>query len=186
MPLPLTPSQTVGPFFSFGLCDRPSAELATPDTAGALRIHGTVFDGQGETISDAMIEIWQADPQGHYEGTFGWGRVGTDDAGRYELVTVKPGGVPGPDNRPQAPHLEMLVFARGLLKPLLTRMYFPDEREANASDLVLCGLEPAEAETLVAQTDDGALRFDLRLQGERQTTFFALTQNRAEVGEGVS
>ena len=174
MPLPLTPSQTVGPFFSFGLCEPPAAELVTRDAAGALRIHGTVFDGQGETISDAMIEIWQADAAGRYEAGFGWGRVSTDDAGRYELVTAKPGRVPGPDNRPQAPHLELLVFARGLLKPLLTRMYFPDEAEANASDPVLCGLEPAEVETLVAQNDDGALRFDLRLQGERQTTFFAL------------
>ena len=116
-----------------------------------------------------MVEIWQATAEGVYRGDFGWGRCGTGPDGRFDFVTVKPGGVA------QAPHLTILVFARGLLKPLLTRMYFPDEEVANAADPVLRGIDdPDEVATLVAQVEEDGLRFDIHLQGAEQTTFFAL------------
>jgi protocatechuate 3,4-dioxygenase alpha subunit len=162
---PTTPSQTVGPFFSFGLCARPNADLVTDGT----RIVGRVFDGAGEPVPDAMVEIWQADVEGRYRGDFGWGRCGTDADGRFAFTTVKPGRVDG-----QAPHLVVLVFARGLLKPVLTRMYFPDETEANAGDPVLESVPEEQRATLVARARDDALEFDVHLQGDRQTAFFAL------------
>jgi protocatechuate 3,4-dioxygenase alpha subunit len=155
--LSATPSQTVGPFFSLGLANR--------DLGGSVRIEGRVLDGAGEPVPDALLEIWQADETGVYCGDFGWGRCGTDAEGRYAFTTVKPGPV-----GEQAPHLVVLVFARGLLKPLLTRMYFPDAGD----DPVLAALDDHERETLVARADGDALRFDVRLQGDRQTTFFAL------------
>jgi protocatechuate 3,4-dioxygenase alpha subunit len=132
-----------------------------------------------------MVEIWQANAAGRYahpadtrddipleEGFLGFGRPGTADEGWFEFVTVKPGRVPMPDGRMQAPHLVVGIFARGLLKRLVTRLYFPDEEEANASDPVLSELDEDERATLVARAEDGALRFDIRLQGESQTTFF--------------
>jgi protocatechuate 3,4-dioxygenase alpha subunit len=159
-----TPSQTVGPFFRLGLCERPCSEVVA---GGSVRIEGRVLDGAGEPVPDALVEIWQADETGTYRGDFGWGRCGTDGAGRYGFTTAKPGPVEG-----QAPHLEVLVFARGLLKPLLTRIYFPDD--AHAADPVLSALADEERESLVAEDDGHVLRFDVRLQGDRQTTFFAL------------
>lgn len=175
MALEPTPSQTVGPFFSLGLCGEPSSELVSPDAEGAVRIAGRVLDGAGEPVNDAVVEIWQADADGRYGGEFGWGRCGTDADGRFSFVTVKPGPVPGTAGRVQAPHLTVLVFSRGLLKPVLTRMYFPDEEEANAGDPVLsCAPDPESRATLVADREDGELRFDVRLQGERQTTFFVV------------
>jgi protocatechuate 3,4-dioxygenase alpha subunit len=133
-----------------------------------------------------MIEIWQANAAGRYahpaddreevpleEGFSGFGRSPTDEAGRYELVTVKPGRVPWVDGRLQAPHLLVGVFARGLLRRVATRMYFPGE-DANDEDPVLLGLEPDERATLIARPEDGALRFDIVLQGASQTTFFAV------------
>ena len=165
-----TPSQTVGPFFSFGLCDRPQADLVEPGTEGAVRIEGSVLDGDGNGLGDALVEIWQRDANGEYREGFGWARAGTDPEGHFALTTVKPGAVAG-----QAPHIAVLVFARGLLKPALTRLYFPDEDEANASDPVLAALpDPADRDALVARAEAGVLRFDVRLQGERQTPFFAL------------
>jgi protocatechuate 3,4-dioxygenase alpha subunit len=116
-----------------------------------------------------MVEIWQADAEGRYRGDFGWGRSGTDEEGRFAFTTVKPGAVDG-----QAPHLVVLVFARGLLKPVLTRMYFPDEAEANERDAVLGSVPEEQRATLVAQARDDALEFDVHLQGDRQTAFFAL------------
>jgi protocatechuate 3,4-dioxygenase, alpha subunit len=164
-----TPSQTVGPFFSLGLCGRPANDLVPPDHAGAVTVVGRVLDGAGEPVPDAMVEIWQADEHGAYVEGSGWGRCGTDAAGRWSFRTVKPGPVGG-----RAPHLAVLVFARGLLKPVLTRMYFPDEGPANAADPVLGAIpDRAARETLVAEAEGTALRFDVRLQGERQTTFFA-------------
>ena len=108
------------------------------------------------------------------DGFRGFGRCGTVDDGWFEFTTVKPGRVPMPDGRRQAPHLVVGVFARGLLKRLATRMYFPDEAEANATDPVLAELGVEERATLVAVAEDGGLRFDIRLQGEGQTTFFAV------------
>jgi protocatechuate 3,4-dioxygenase alpha subunit len=135
-----------------------------------------------------MIEIWQANRAGRYahpedgreeisleEGFDGFGRCATDAEGRYEFVTVKPGPVPAPGGSLQAPHIEMSVFARGLLKRLVTRVYFPDEAEANGRDPVLSSIEdPAEREMLVAQAENGSLRFDIHLQGDRQTAFFVV------------
>jgi protocatechuate 3,4-dioxygenase alpha subunit len=183
-----TPSQTVGPFFIIGLPDEGRAELVSPDDSDAVRLRGTVFDGSGEPVVDALVEIWQANRAGRYahpddtreqipleDGFRGFGRCATDRRGRYEFVTVKPGRVPGPNGRPQAPHIEMSVFARGLLKRVATRTYFPDEAEANAADPVLASIgDPADRRTLVAQPDDGGLRFDIHLQGDRQTAFFGV------------
>jgi protocatechuate 3,4-dioxygenase alpha subunit len=164
-----TPSQTVGPFFSLGLCQATQNELADASAPGAVRVTGRVLDGEDSGVPDAIVEIWQADASGTYRDDFGWGRCGTDGDGRYSFSTVKPGPVVE-----QAPQLTMLVFARGLLKAVHTRMYFPDEAEANAADPVLSALDPAERATLVAQSEDGALRFDIRLQGDGQTTFFSV------------
>lgn len=158
-----TPSQTVGPYFAIGLLDRPANELV-PD---GIRIAGRVLDGAGEPVPDAMVEIWQADEEGRYQPDFGWGRSGCDTEGRFSFVTRKPGRVQG-----QAPHVSILVFARGLLKPVRTRMYFPDEEEANAEDPVLSAVE--DGSTLVALEAGDGLEFDIRLQGDGQTVFFAV------------
>jgi protocatechuate 3,4-dioxygenase, alpha subunit len=169
-----TPSQTVGPFFSIGLGVRPQNELVEASTSDAVRLSGSVLDGAGAGVADAMVEIWQADRDGGYRDGFGWGRCGTDGSGRFSFVTVKPGAVADPAGWRQAPHLTVLVFARGLLKPVLTRMYFPDEQPANDADPVLSALGDEARATLVAEPDGDALTFDIRLQGDRQTTFFAL------------
>jgi protocatechuate 3,4-dioxygenase, alpha subunit len=181
-----TPSQTVGPFFGFALPFADSPNLLAPDAPGALRFSGRVLDGSGEPVGDAMIEIWQANANGRYhhpadarervaltEGFDGFGRCCTDAEGRYSFVSVKPGRVPGPGGALQAPHISLGLFARGLLKRLATRIYFPDEEEANADDPVLALLpDDAARATLVAVADEGGLRFDIRLQGDRQTAFF--------------
>ena len=187
MSLPPTPSQTVGPFFAPSLLGENRSELVPPDHPSAIRIMGTIYDGDGEAVPDAMIEVWQANGYGRYahpedtredlpldEGFEGFGRFGTDPHGTFPFITVKPGPVPGPDGASmQAPHIAVSVFARGLLKRLVTRIYFPDETEANAQDPVLLSVEDPELrETLVARDEGDALRFDIRLQGERQTVFF--------------
>ena len=187
-PSGLSPSQTVGPYLSIGLLhDVVTPEVVPRDDPGALVIRGRMLDGAGEPVPDGMVEIWQASPAGRYshpadaredvaleEGFAGFGRSGTEDEGRFELVTVKPGAVPYPDGRLQAPHLVVGVFARGLLKRLATRMYFPDEEAANAADPVLALVAPERRATLVAVQEDGLLRFDIRLQGADETVFFAV------------
>jgi protocatechuate 3,4-dioxygenase, alpha subunit len=178
----LTPSQTVGPFFAIGLLDVIGPEVVAPGTPGAIQIEGRLLDGAGDAVPDGMVEIWGADPDGVYPqpgepapGEFtGFGRSGTDLDGRFSFVTLKPGRVPGPEGQPQAPHLAVGVFARGLLKRLATRMYFPDEHGANAADPVLALLDEEARSTLIARGEDGVLRFDVRLQGEGETTFFAV------------
>ena len=157
----ITPSQTVGPYFTLGLLD------ANELVADGLRITGRVLDGAGEPVPDAVVEIWQADEAGRYRQDFGWGRSGCDAEGRYSFTTCKPGSVDG-----QAPHLTMLVFARGLLKPVLTRMYFPDEEEANARDPVLSAVD--DPTSLLARSGADGLEFDVRLQGDGETVFFAV------------
>ncbi len=169
MTLPVTPSQTVGPYFALGLCVAPQNDLVPPGAARSFVLEGQVLDGDGAPVDDAMVEVWQADETGAYRGDFGWGRCGTDAEGRYSFRTIKPGSV-----EDQAPHLELLVFMRGLLKPALTRVYFPDESEANASDPVLSGVPEGDRKTLVARESESGLRFDIRLQGDEQTVFFAL------------
>ncbi len=180
-----TPSQTIGPFFHDALLDRDRSELVPPDHPSAIEIQGAVYDGAGEVVTDAMVEIWQANPAGRYEdpeddredlppeeGFIGFGRSGTVDGG-FSFVTLKPGAVPGPEGRPQAPHVMVSIFARGLLKPLVTRIYFPDERDANAADPVLSSIEDQGLRsTLIAHDEGGVMRFDVRLQGEEQTAFF--------------
>jgi protocatechuate 3,4-dioxygenase, alpha subunit len=184
----LTPSQTIGPFLHIELPYENEEQLVPPNHPGAIRLLGTVTDGQGDPVDDALIEIWQANQAGRYahpedtrddipleDGFTGFGRCATDSEGRFEFLTVKPGAVPGPDGRPQAPHIDVSVFARGLLNRLVTRIYFPDEGEANASDPVLSLIEDeAGRRTLIAEQDDGSMRFDIRLQGEGETTFFVV------------
>jgi protocatechuate 3,4-dioxygenase alpha subunit len=181
----LTPSQTIGPFFAYALTPRAygGPELATGQMAqeGApgerIRIAGAVYDGDGAPVPDAMIEIWQADPQGRFHapgnaGFTGFGRVETTEAGSFVIETVRPGAVPGPGGSPQAPHLSVSVFARGLLVRLATRIYLPDEA-ANAADPVLALVPEARRGTLIAQREeDGSYRFDIRLQGDGETVFF--------------
>jgi protocatechuate 3,4-dioxygenase alpha subunit len=182
------PSQTSGPFLSIGLLrDHIGSALVAEDDPRAIRMRGRLLDGNGDPVPDGLVEIWQANAAGRYaheedarteipleDGFRGFGRSGTVDDGWFEFVTVKPGRVPGPDGELQAPHLVVIVFARGLLKQLVTRLYFPDETEANAGDPILSELDERERATLVARLEDGGLRFDIRLQGDGETTFFAV------------
>ena len=172
MSLPRTPSQTVGPFFEFGLATKTS--LVEADAPGAIRIEGTVLDGAGEPVPDGLVEIWQADAGGRYEGNSGWGRCQTEPDGGYAFTTVKPGAAREPDGTVQAPHVTVLCFARGLLKPVLTRLYFSDEADANAVDPLLGAIgDDGERATLLATASGPATyRFDIRLQGDGQTVFF--------------
>lgn len=187
MKTPATTSQTVGPFFSIGLDRLRINNLACPGVSGErLTIEGRVLDGDGQPVPDAMIEIWQANAHGKYAhpedtqakplepGFSGYGRVPTDDLGLFRFTTIKPGCVPGPGGKLQAPHLVLSVFMRGLLKRLVTRIYFPGEA-ANDSDLVLGLVEPARRPTLIAKKVRGqgaALQWDIVLQGSEETVFF--------------
>lgn len=192
----ITPSQTVGPYFKYGLTpgtdyawnDAFSNDLVTPDVSGErIRIVGQVFDGEGKVIPDSMLEIWQADAQGLFadpqdaravsNAAFkGFGRCGTDANGGFEFHTVKPGAVPGPGGKPQAPHVLLAVFARGMTQQAITRIYFGDDA-SNATDPILA-LVPAERRaTLMAAREPGnavTYRFDVHLQGEKETVFFDL------------
>jgi protocatechuate 3,4-dioxygenase alpha subunit len=160
--LPRTPSQTVGPFFSFGLCVLPQSELLAPGDEAAVRIRGSVIDGAGNPVADAMVEVWQ--PPGRPGA--GWARSGTDAAGGYSFVVARPEAADG-----EAAHLSVLVFARGLLKPVMTRMYLPGDA-AHEADPVLSALPAERAQTMVAVAEEGTLRFDIHLQGDAETVFF--------------
>lgn len=168
-----TPSQTVGPFFELGLCVSVQNRLVADSDPRAVLVHGTVADGAGVPVPDAMVEVWQADADGGHPDGFGWGRSGTGADGGWSFVTVKPGPIATAAGA-QAPHLSLLVFARGLLKPVLTRMYFPDEQAANEADPLLRSLDPGRRASLVATAEDDRLRFDIHLRGDRRTTFLAL------------
>ena len=159
-----TPSQTVGPFFGFALPFRDDANEASELGIG-LPIEGEVLDGAGRPVPDAILEIWHGDA---------FVRCATDATGRYRVTIPKPPATSGPDGSTQAPHLEVSVFARGLLRHLATRIYFADEHEANAADPMLALVDPARRETLLAHHDGAVLRFDIRLQGAPETVFFAL------------
>jgi protocatechuate 3,4-dioxygenase alpha subunit len=172
--LTATPGQTIGPFFHYALPYDGGPELVPPGSPGAIRLHGTVVDGDGVPIPDAMIEIRQADAQGnvstaegslHRDGmTFtGWGRAGTDPGGRYAFVTVEP----------DAPFFAVTVFARGLLNRLFTRAYLPDDEAALAADALLQSVPEDRRATLVAAPDGNGYAFDIRLQGDGETVFLS-------------
>jgi protocatechuate 3,4-dioxygenase alpha subunit len=187
-----TPSQTVGPYFAYALVPEPygypgiaSNRLVGADTPGErILICGRVLDGRGDPVDDALVEIWQADAFGRYADApdggsadfVGFGRCGTNAAGEFTFATVKPGRVPGPDGRLMAPHIGVILTARGLLNHLFTRIYFADEEEANGRDPILALVPPERRGTLMAQREDHAAgpvyRFDIHLQGERETVFF--------------
>jgi protocatechuate 3,4-dioxygenase, alpha subunit len=187
----ITPSQTVGPFFKYGLTpdgqydwnDAFTANLVTPDVTGErIRVEGKVFDGAGAAVPDCMLEIWQADAQGRFadpqdsralpNNSFqGFGRCGTDAEGRYFFDTIKPGAVPDPDGKPQAPHLLLAVFGRGMLRHLYTRIYFGGEA-ANDGDPVLALVPADRRATLIARREGNVYKLDLRLQGGDETVFF--------------
>jgi protocatechuate 3,4-dioxygenase alpha subunit len=191
----ITPSQTVGPYFKYGLTpngayawnDAFTNNLLTPDVSGErIRVEGKVFDGDGALVPDCMLEIWQADAQGRFSDpqdkralpntSFkGFGRCGTDASGAYFFDTIKPGAVPDPDGKPQAPHLLLAVFARGMLLHLYTRLYF-DGEAANANDPVLALVPADRRATLIATRKPGAgstvYTLDIHLQGDNETVFF--------------
>lgn len=183
-----TPSQTVGPYFALEMPRMERHALVAEDDPDAIRVRGTVFDGEGTPVNDAVIEIWQANRAGRYahpedtredvpleDGFSGWGRCSTDEGGHYEFLTVKPGLVPAPGGGMQAPHIEVALLARGVLKRLATRIYFSDETEANAADAVLAAVPDEEGRArLVAVPENGGLRFDIHLQGDDETPFFAV------------
>ena len=180
-----TPSQTVGPFFKPALIRSGDESLVTPKSRGErITIEGRVLDGDAAGVSDAMIELWQANADGRYDHPddsqeklldpdfHGFGRATTDERGRFSFCTIKPGAAPGAGIALQAPHINVSIFARGLLKRLTTRIYFPDE-PLNATDAVLNSVAPERRSTLVARIEKPAvLRFDIVLQGENETVFF--------------
>lgn len=181
-----TPFQTVGPFFHFALDFSAGRAVASGETRGTrVSIEGTVLDGRGDPMPDALIETWQANAVGRYhhpddtrdlpmDPNFdGFGRIATDGFGRFSFDTIKPGRVPGPDGRLQAPHIMVSVLGRGILTRLVTRLYFDDEPAANNEDPIL-DLVPAERRpTLVARHEgEGRYRFDIVVQGANETVFF--------------
>ncbi|PSK98873.1 protocatechuate 3,4-dioxygenase alpha subunit [Murinocardiopsis flavida] len=177
-----TPSQTVGPFLHIGLADDPYA--ADEGAPGGLWIRGTVYDGAGAPMPDAIVETWQADPDGRFDhpadprgartspGFRGFARCATDADGAYSVFTRKPGAVPGPAG-PQAPHIDVSLFARGMLRRVVTRLYFPEDAAARAADPVLSAItDDRERDTLLARAADDGYRFDIRVQGPGETVFF--------------
>lgn len=195
----LTPSQTVGPFYAYGLTPKGRAKwdpngqyswketvgdnLITPDVVGdRIRIEGAIYDGDGKPINDAMLEIWQADGQGRYASApgsrersnaafKGHGRSACDNNGVFSFDTVKPGQVAGPNGKMQAPHIVVAIFGRGMLRQVYTRLYF-DGEAANATDPILA-LVPAERrDTLMAKKQGNVWRWDVHMQGDRETVFF--------------
>jgi protocatechuate 3,4-dioxygenase alpha subunit len=174
--MPTTPSQTVGPFFAIELPYGDGRYAVPEGTPGAIWLRGRVLDGDGAPVPDALVETWQADASGQFGGDFrGFGRSGTDDEGRWAILTLKPGPVPGgSDETTQAPHVDLAIFARGLLHQVVTRLYFADEDQANAADPVLAVLGEQARATLVAQSSSDGYELDIHLQGAHETTFFAV------------
>jgi len=169
-----TPAQTVGPFLSLGLATADGPYVVAPDAPDGFWIRGQVRDGAGAVLTDALVETWQAGPDGRFGAAFrGFGRCPTDDDGRYAIRTRKPGPVPAPGGRPQAPHLDVSVFARGLLHRVVTRIYFPDEA-GNDADPVLSSVPADRRHTLVATAAGDGYRFDIHLQGDDETVFFRI------------
>lgn len=179
-PTPLTPSQTAGPFLSLGLRWPDGPYVVPAGTSGAVWLRGRVLDANGEPVTDALVETWQADPAGRFagaqqtDGFRGFGRSETVD-GEYAVLTVKPAPLRDGLGRTHAPHVALSVFARGLLDRVVTRLYFADEGAANAEDPVLMSLpDDAARRTLLAVSSRDGYRLDLVLQGSDETVFFAL------------
>jgi protocatechuate 3,4-dioxygenase alpha subunit len=186
--LQLTPSQTVGPFLAIALPWPDGADVVPHDAPDAIRITGSLFDGNGDVVTDGLVETWQSDAEGRFvhpddprgtsqpspPGFRGFGRCATDEDGAWHVVTVKPASLPTADGRFEAPHIDVSVFARGLLDRVVTRIYFPDEEQANVADPVLGSVESARRSTLIAVPDAAGLRFDIHLQGPHETVFFDL------------
>jgi protocatechuate 3,4-dioxygenase alpha subunit len=179
-----TPSQTVGPFLSLVLPWADGSDVVAPGTPGLITIVGRVTDGESSPVPDGIVEIWQADPEGRFAGTGtdpsrtadfrGFGRCATDAAGEYVFRTLRPGPLPAEDGLVEAPHVDVSVFARGLLNRVVTRIYFPGD-PANDADPVLASLPAGTRPLLIASAEDvDTLRFDIRLQGEDETPFFDL------------
>jgi protocatechuate 3,4-dioxygenase alpha subunit len=184
MSLRMSASQTVGPYFKIGLSWLYRSDIEAK-SGERVRIRGRVLDADGVPVPDAMLEIWQADAQGRYATTpegelnpaaevMGFLRVPMDAQGSFELRTIKPGRVPTQrDGVLQAPHLSVAVFMRGLLKPVHTRLYFPND-PANADDPVLQSVPVERRATLIARAArDNVLEWDVHVQGEQETVFFA-------------
>lgn len=184
-----TPSQTVGPFFHIGLARPEWSDLTGRNSTGdRIAIEGRILDGDGAPVPDALVELWQANAAGRYnhpddrqddkplDPNFrGYGRSATDGDGKYRFVTVKPGPVPGRGNALQAPHVNLAIFARGMLKQLYTRVYFAEEA-GNGNDPLLSAIDDTAARQTLIATRDGATtpptyRFDIILQGDRETVF---------------
>lgn len=176
-----TPSQTIGPFYGFALPFPRGEQTAPAHRSDAITVHGTVIDGAGRPVPDALLEFWQADPDGSLAGApgslrrdgygfTGFARVPTAPDGHWVLRTLPP-GAPGGQAR-CAPYLSVAVFARGVMHHLFTRVYFPRDTAAHAADPLLSALDEARRRTLIAdEEEDGVLRFDIRLQGEEETVF---------------
>jgi protocatechuate 3,4-dioxygenase, alpha subunit len=174
MSLQATTSQTVGPYLHIGLTWLIVENLAPAGLKGErISIEGRVLDGDGKPVNDAAVEIWQADAEGNYgtKAFRGFGRSATDDKGTFRFQTIKPGRVPGPGGKLQAPHIAVNAFMRGQLKQLVTRIYFPDE-PANAEDPVLALVPQDRRGTLVARKAGGTLEWNIVLQGRDETVFF--------------
>ncbi|MBA8824506.1 protocatechuate 3,4-dioxygenase alpha subunit [Saccharopolyspora lacisalsi] len=181
-----TPSQTVGPFFALpdGLPWPDGPEVVGTEEPDAILLRGQLIDGAGEPVPDGLIEIWQADERGRIQhpddprddstSFRGFGRCATNAEGRFWFRTVKPGALPTPSGGTEAPHINVTVLARGMLDRVVTRIYFPDEPRANAVDPVLSAVDPERRATLVAVPETEAFRFDIRLQGDDETPFFAV------------
>jgi protocatechuate 3,4-dioxygenase alpha subunit len=181
-----TPGQTIGPFFHCALPYHHDRELVPPGRSDVVRLHGFVYDGEGRGVPDAMLEIRQADATGavpRVEGSLrrpggsftGWGRSSTDPTGRYWFSTVEP----GPTGTRGAAFFAVVVFARGLLDRLFTRIYLPGEDAVLAADPLLSGLEPERRSAMVATREaDGSLRFDIHLQGDAETVFLSYPRHR--------
>ena len=185
----LTPSQTVGPYFSMRLPWPEGPYVVPAATPGAVTIYGRLYDGAGAPIPDGLIETWQASPGGRFAhpgdprgpvpdgdtGFRGFGRCPTGHDGTYKIVTLKPGPLPAGDGRTEAPHIDVSVFSRGMLDRSVTRVYFPDEHAANAADPVLETVPQGRRATLIAvPAGENLLRFDIRMQGDDETVFFDL------------
>jgi protocatechuate 3,4-dioxygenase alpha subunit len=186
-PTLLTPSQTVGPFLHIALPWEDGPDVVPPGTPGSVVVTGRVYDGEGTALPDALVETWQADPDGRFDhpddprgaappavpGFRGFGRCPTGADGAFRIVTLRPGPLPAPGGLTEAPHLDVSVFARGLLDRVVTRLYFPDE-PLNDTDPVLTSLpDPDRRNTLIATAGlDDNYRFDIHLQGADETVFF--------------